>query len=240
MPPDFYIPSKSKISPGDIFDSLPYARIPKPLRVAKKVTVGLPPRVQAKIRGELREILDVTIEDSKTGFDFSGQGEEILSRAKISKAIFLTWGSEVDADTGDGKLDRKDWLIAPLFPLKDQEGKRIQKRSSGEIIDFAEAIKAGKSPRYFPLQPIPGEDGDLYYADFKKVCPVAASHFMDLPRKWQLAGPALNDFYSHFLWFFTRKKIFFAPISCTGCGREVDLGITFEGQQLDAEGDGGG
>src|SRR6266550_6553145 len=150
MPRDFYIPSQSKISPGDIFESLPYARIPKPLRVAKKLTVGLPPRVQAKVRGELREILDVTIQGSMAGFDFSGQGEEILSRAKISRAIFLTWGGEVDADTGDGKLDRKDWLIAPLFLLKDQEGKTIKNATTGDLINFAEAIKAGKSPRYFP------------------------------------------------------------------------------------------
>jgi hypothetical protein len=240
MQPDFYTRSGGRISPGDIFDSLPHARVPKPLRIARKVTVGLPPKVQAKITGELREVFSVTIPEIQAGFEFSDQGEEILSRAKLSRAIFMTWGSEVDADTNSQKLDSKDWLIAPLFPLKNHVGKILKIPNSGETIDFAEAIRTGKSARYFPLRPIPGDAEESYFVDFKKICTVAASHCIDLKRTWQLAPAALNDFYSHLLWFFTRKRIFFSPVACRSCGREVDLGVTFEGQPLDGEEELGG
>lgn len=231
----FYEKAGRLISPGDIFAKLPYIRVPKPLKVARKPRFTLPKKLKPRIQGELREILEPGKHDPDPPFNFDSPGEEILSNAKMSKAIFLTWGSEVESDERNKNLHRKDWLIAPLFPLAAFEGKEITDPRSGGTINLAEAIRAGKSAKYFPLQPFPDEESRGYYVDFRKLFPLVATHFSELPRQWRLAPAALNDFYSQLLWFFTRKKIFFGTIPCPSCGNQVDLGVTFEGQPIDGD-----
>ncbi len=44
----FYDKAGSLISPGDIFDRLPYTRIPKPLRIARKFSGSLPKGVSVR------------------------------------------------------------------------------------------------------------------------------------------------------------------------------------------------
>ncbi len=143
-------------------------------------------------------------------------------------------GSEVEDDERGGDLHRKDWLIVPIFPLVKLEVRTTDRRT-GQPIELAEAIRAGKSPRYFPLEPLPGEESKGFYADFRKICPLAATYFQDVPRHWRLGPEALSDFYNHALWFLTRRRIFFGPISCQNCGRAVDLKTVFEGQAIDPE-----
>jgi hypothetical protein len=235
MADSFYDRAGQLLSPGDIFDRLPYIRLSKPLKVARKPRVTLPARLKQKITGELREIFEVGKHEPTPSFAFESKGEEILSNARMSKAIFLTWGSEVEHDERSSNLHRKDWLIAPVFPLNPLEGKQITDAHSGKTMDRADVIRAGKSPRYFPLQPLPDQDSHEYYVDFRKILPLAATHFQSLPRSWRLAPRALNDFYSQLLWFFTRKKLFFGPVECSSCGKPVDLGITFEGQPVGPE-----
>lgn len=235
MAEPFYEKAGSLISPGDIFHRLPYQRVPKPLRVARRIAYSLPK--SSKIQGELRVILEVGKDTPKPDFDFDPPGEEILSNAKMAKAIFLTWGSEVEDDERSGKLHKKDWLIAPVFPLSPlQEAKVVDPFTRG-VITMADAIRAGKSPKFFPLSSLPNEGKEEYYVDFRKICPLAATHFQGIPRQWRLSRVALNDFYHQLIWFFTRKQIFFEPIKCTSCGAPVDLGLTFEGQAVEPEAD---
>jgi hypothetical protein len=219
MTSSFYEKAGKLLSPGDIFNNLPSIRVPKPLRAARKVSFSLPSRFS--IKGELRDVFD----PAKHSPDppFGHPGEEVVVNGRLAKVIFLTWGSEVEQDERHGSLNKKDWLVAPVFSL------------DGISRDAAETIKEGKSPRFFPLAQIPDEGSGAYYVDFRKICPLAATHFQELPRQWRLAPAALNDFYHQLLWFFTRKRIFFGPMSCSKCGSEVDLGVVFEGQPINPE-----
>lgn len=232
MAETFYERTGPLISPGDLFDPLPYSRVPKPLRVARKVARTLPKSFN--IQGELRELLELGKHDPNPPFNFGPPGEETLSRSQMARVIFLTWGSEVDSDKHDANLHKKHWLVAPVFPM-DGLQVRTKDARTGETIQFAEAVRAGQSPRFFPLPPLPQEESIGSYVDFRKICPLAASYFEDHPRPWRLAPIALNDLYHHLIWFFTRKKIFFGPISCSNCHAPVDLGIVFEGQPTTAE-----
>ena len=236
---DFYEKTGSLISPGDIFEVLPYVRVPSPLKVARKVSFSLPQKTEKyKVQGELREILEVGKHTPDPAFDFDPkkQGEEAISSARITKAIFLTWGSEVEDDQRSGKLHKKDWLIAPVFSLAGLENQKATDQRTGETIEVAEATRAGKSPKYFPLQPFPDqESGGHYYVDFRKICPLSATYFYNVPRKWRLAPPALNDFYNQMMWFFTRQRVFFEPVKCKACGAPVDLRVVFEGQPINGE-----
>jgi|SRR5579862_2085648 len=216
----FYEKAGRLLSPGDIFSTLPCIRVPKPLRAARKVSFSLPARFSVK--GELRDVFDPAEHDPDP--PFGHPGEEVLVNGRLAKVVFLTWGSEVEQDERHGSLHKKDWLVAPVFPLEGISGAA------------ADAIKDGKSPRFFPLPQMPDESSGIHYVDFRKICPLAATHFQELPRQWRLSPTALNDFYHQLLWFFTRKKIFFGPLTCSRCGGEVDLGVVFEGQPINPEG----
>jgi hypothetical protein len=219
MTTSFYERAGQLLSPGDIFDNLLTIRVPKPLRAARKVPFTLPSRFT--IKGELRDVFDPAKHNPDPPF---GQpGEEVLVNGKLAKVIFLMWGSEVEQDERHGSLSKKDWLIAPVFSLE------------GIARDDAQTIREGKSPRFFPLDKMPNEDSGGYYVDFRKMFPLAATHFQDLPRQWRLSPAALNDFYHQLLWFFTRKRIFFGPLNCSKCGTEVDLAVVFEGQPINPE-----
>ena len=97
---------------------------------------------------------------------------------------------------------------------------------------MSDAIRSGTSPRFFPLPPLPRTQIELY-VDFRKIGSLAANHFEGIPRTWRLAHRALNDFYHHLIWFFTRKKLFFEPVRCNNCGAQVDLDTAFEGQPIE-------
>lgn len=230
----FYDKAGSLISPGDIFDRLPYVRVPKPLRITRKFSGSLPKSV--KVRGELREVFEYDRDALDPPANFDPPGEEVLSNAKMARAIFLTWGSEVEDDQRSGSLRKKEWLIAPVFPLSALEAKEIRDPTTGQQVNLVQAIQAGKSPKYFPLKPLPGDSERVgYYVDFHRLCPLAATHFVDVPRQWRLGTSPLNDFYHQLIWFFTRREIFFRPVQCKNCGNVVDLGVVFEGQPVEPE-----
>jgi hypothetical protein len=233
MPEPFFESTGTLLSPGDLLGPVPYARVPHPLKVARKVSKTLPKNFG--IQGELREILDLGVHSPSPGFNFDPPGEEILTRSPMAMAIFLTWGSEVDDDKRGPGLHKKHWLIAPVFPLKDMN-QEIKDARSGKIFRMADVIRAGQSPRFFAMPPLPNELSEGSYIDFRKICPLSASYFEDIPRQYRLAAAALNDFYHQLIWFFTRRKLFFGPIECPQCGAPVDLKVVFEGQPLDPEG----
>jgi len=234
MADPFYDRAGSLISPGDIFDRLPYIKVPKSIRIARRFPGSLPKNV--RVRGELREIFEYGRETVDPPFNFNPLGEDILTNVKMAKAIFLTWGSEVEDDQRSGNLHKKEWLIAPIFPLSELKGMEFKDSKTGQRVNLAEAIQASRSPKYFPLSPLPGDIEPVgYYVDFKRICPLTATHFADAPRQWRLNTTALNDFYHQLIWFFTRREIFFRPIQCKACGNPVDLGIVFEGQPVDPQ-----
>jgi hypothetical protein len=232
MSEPFFTAVGSLISPGDLLGPLPYTRVPHPLKVARKVARTLPKGFA--IQGELREILDPGVHAPSPAFNFDPPGEEILARSPKAMAVFLTWGSEVDDDKRGGGLHKKHWLIAPVFPLSDMN-QEINDRISGKTFRMADVIRGGQSPRFFPLPPLPNEISEGSYVDFRKICPLSASYFEDVPRPFRLSPIALNDFYHQLIWFFTRRKLFFSPIECPKCGEPVDLNVVFEGQPLDPD-----
>jgi hypothetical protein len=230
MPESFYEKPGSLLSPGDIFKSLPYIRVQKPLKIARKPSLTLPKGFQGRIKGELREIFEAGQQTISPPINFLPPGEEVLVNAKIARAIFLTWGSEVEDDQRRGSLHKRDWLIAPVFPLADLKDIKVPQTE----IFMVDAIREGKSPRFFPLEGLPGTQEELY-VDFRKICTLSANYFDNGSREWRLAHKALNDFYHHLIWFFTRKRIFFEPLKCSNCGEFVDLEIIFEGQPIEPE-----
>jgi hypothetical protein len=225
----FYEPCGSLISPGDIIDTLPPVKLPATIRVARKWSQNLPPKY--RVRGELHEVMqlgkDLSVEDSL----LEGAGEQILVAAKMSRVVFLTWGSEVEDDERSGKVDKKFWLIAPILPIPPEAYR--QKLATGETM--ADAIRGNKSARCFYVPSLPGDIPGDYYVDFRKICPVGAGHVREIARKWRFSPVSLNDFYHQLIWFFTRKKVFFGPIECHACGAHVDMNLVFEGQPLDPE-----
>jgi hypothetical protein len=232
MAESFYEKTGTLLSPGDFLAPLPYTRVPKPLRVARKIARTLPR--QFNIQGELREILELGKHNPEPAFDFGVPGEEILSRAQMARAVFLTWGSEVEGDQRGGDLHKKIWLIAPVFSLESLHG-QIQRPGTERTTQLADVVRAGQSPRFFPIPAFPEEESSGFYVDFRRICPLAATYFGDISREWRLAPTSLNDFYHHLIWFFTRRKIFFGPIACPQCRSPVDLDIVFEGQPINEE-----
>src|SRR5208282_2902154 len=168
----FYENSGSLLSPGDLFNSLPYVRVHHPLAVARKPAYTLPKSFVNKLTGELREIFEVGKHEPHPPFHFKPPGEEILVGAKTAGAIFLTWGSEVEDDQRRGSLHKKDWLIAPIFPMSDLIGIKVPETD----ILMSDAIRSGTSPRFFPLLPLPGTENELY-VDFRKIGALSAKHF---------------------------------------------------------------
>ena len=149
--------------------------------------------------------------------------------AKIAKAIFLTWGSEVEDDQRRGSLQKRDWLIAPVFSLNDLKDVKVPETD----MFMVDAIRDGKSPRFFPLDAFPGTEEELY-VDFRKY-----AHYRQAISKTHhgngTAPIALNDFYHHpLIWFFTRKRIFFCPAKCDNCGELVDLGWCLKANPLNS------
>jgi hypothetical protein len=230
MSVSFFEPCGSLISPGDILDKLPPVKLPATIRIARKWSQNLPAKY--RVRGELHEVMqlgnDLSMEDSL----LDAAGEQVLVAAKMSRAVFLTWGSEVEDDERSGKVDKKDWLIAPILPIPPDAYKQ-KIPATGETM--ADAIKGNKSARCFYVPSLSSEEPGDYYVDFRRICPIAAGHVRKITRNWRFSPSALNDFYHQLIWFFTRKRVFFEPLECHSCGAKVDLNLIFEGQPLDPE-----
>jgi hypothetical protein len=225
----FYELCGSLISPGDILDKLPLVKLPASLKVARKWPYNPPSKYQVK--GRLHEVLEIGKDLHLDASQLESTGEQILIPARAARAIFLTWGSEVEDDERSGRLERKDWLVAPVVPITD-ELRRQRVSATGESV--VDAIAGNKSPHFFFLPGLPDGLGD-HYVDLRRISPVAAVHIKKIDRQWRLSASALNDFYHQLIWFFTRKRIFFEPLRCSNCGLKVDLNVIFEGQPLNPE-----
>lgn len=107
MAESFYEKSGSLLSPGDLFDTLPYVRVHHPIAVARKPAHTLPKGFASRITGELREIFQVGKHEPHPPFHFHAPGEEILVGAKTAGAIFLTWEARSRTISGGGHFTRK-------------------------------------------------------------------------------------------------------------------------------------
>lgn len=230
MPLPFYEPCGSLISPGDILDRLPPVKLPSSIRIARRWSYNLPGRY--RVKGELHEVLELGKDLDPRDSGLGAAGEVVLVRTRLSRAIFLTWGSEVEDDERSGKVDKRDWLIVPVLSITP-EHQRQKIRDTEESV--ADAIRANRSARFFYVPSLPDEPAGEYYVDFRRICPVAAGHVRQIVRSWRLSAGALNDLYHQLIWFFTRKRVFFEPLKCGACGAGVDLNVIFEGQPVNPD-----
>jgi hypothetical protein len=238
----FYAHPTAPISPGDIFPSIPISISVPPIKVARKSKYSPPARVGPQ---DLRRIYALPADADKVPdlhLEAKG-GEETLATTRIGLAMFLSWGSQVEADERDlaetGKAKMKGWLAAPIYSLQNiPENASIEDPDTHVQISMRHVVRENLSNNYFYLPPFPGaSDSREYYVDFRKISAVGIRFFIDNKgaRIATLAEESLNLLFSRLMWFFTRAEYFFQTIQCGGCGKPVPVDIRFEGQNFDAE-----
>src|SRR6267142_3669880 len=84
------------LSPGDIFPEIPFSVGVAPLRIARRSGWNPP---AGRGTADFRRIY--TLPQDAAGLQnstlFTNQGDEALAHTRITKALFLTWGSEVES-----------------------------------------------------------------------------------------------------------------------------------------------
>jgi hypothetical protein len=239
MPP-FYARPPKELSPGDIFPEIPFSVQLSPIRVARNSGInpkpGDPPvnlkRIYTFGEGERPANLRLGHE----------QGEETLASTRMCRAMFLTWGSEVESVerrvAENGRVGKRSWLAAPIYRLDAvPEGNQEEDPETRERVSMRQLIRQGKARDNFYLPPLPGEAStEEHYVELRKITPVGIQFFMDAKsaRLASLMPEALNELYSNLLWSLTRYELFFHPIKCE-CGKEVPLDVRFHGQNTDPE-----
>jgi hypothetical protein len=170
------------------------------------------------------------------------QGEETLAHTRVTKALFLTWGSEVESTMrvidGQGRVGNRTWLAAPIYELSSiPENSTEQDPDTAERVPLRDLIRRGRARDAFYLPPLPGHGDEEYYAELRKITSVGVQYFLDGKpnRLVTLTLDTLNEMYSQLLWSLTRAELFFRPIRCPECGQEVPIDIRFHGQNFDAE-----
>jgi len=241
----FYARPTRLISPGDIFPEIPITVPVPPLRVARKSSFS--PKAKFGPQ-DLRRIYTLPddgplLPNLKLG---TKAGEETLTPTRVGMAMFLSWGSQVEADERDVRQSsdpkRKSWLCAPIYNLHDvPESAVLKDAETGEEISIRNVVRNNLSHNYFYLPPYPtngaGTQETEHYVDFRKICSVGIGYFTSSRdrRLAALCEGSLNSLFSRLMWFFTRAEYFFHPVVCKTCGLEVPIDIRFEGQNLDAE-----
>lgn len=238
----FYARPTALISPGDIFPEIPVSVCTPPLKVARKSQF----KPKAKFGPQdLRRIFTLPHEEAGLGSSNlrTKIGEETLVTTRVGPAMFLSWGSQVEADERDvarsGDTRRKGWLAAPIFELADiPEEAQIEDPDTHEKISVREVVKTNSSHNYFYLPPFPGAVGGAgQYVDFRKICAVGMGFFVSTRSKRlaTLAEDGLTLLFSRLMWFLTRAEYFFQPVRCISCGQSVQIDVRFEGQNFEAD-----
>jgi hypothetical protein len=238
----FYAHPTALISPGDIFPAVPFSVSVPPLRIARKSKLNPPAKFGPQdlrrifvLPDEAEKITDLRIEQK--------QGEEALHSTRVGPGIFLSWGSQVEADERDasagGKTKNRSWLAAPIFPVDDiPEQAVIEDPDTHEQINIRHIVRNNRSHNYFYLAPYPADvSGREWYVDFRKIQNMGMAFFTGSREKRiaTLGEQSLNLLFSRLMWFFTRAEYFFRSLSCSQCGSSVPVDVRFEGQNFDAE-----
>jgi hypothetical protein len=238
----FYARPTTLISPGDIFPDIPITISIPPPKILRKSPFNPPAKFA---HHDLRRVFTLpqdAAELNKSQMNTKA-GEETLAATRTGMAMFLSWGSQVEADErellGKGKAQRKGWLAAPIFRLQEiPENAVIEDPKTGQQVSIREVVRNNLSHNYFYLPQFPERiDTNEYYVDFRKICAVGIKFFIDSKgeRIATLSESSLNSLFSRLMWFFTRAEYFFKPIACPTCKTEVPVDIRFEGQNFDAE-----
>ena len=237
----FYAHVTDLISPGDIFPEIPISISVPPTRVIRKSKFT--PKLKFGPQ-DLRRVFTLPDEAEQLGASSlrTKGGEETVANTRVGLAMFLSWGSQVEADERDvaanGDKGRKGWLASPIYRLQDiPEAAVIEDPESGERITLREIVRNNSSHHYFYLPPFPGETKAVeHYVDFRKISAVGMGYFTKAKdqRVATLTEESLNLLFSRLMWFFTRAEYFFQPVRCS-CGLEVEIDVRFEGQNIGAE-----
>src|ERR1700687_1660965 len=104
------------LSPGDIFPEIPFSVNVAPTKVARRAGWNPPAN-----RGpaDFRQIFTLPQDQAHlTNSQIqTNQGEDTLANTRVGKALFLTWGSEVESTLRfierQGRTGKRSWLAAP-------------------------------------------------------------------------------------------------------------------------------
>jgi hypothetical protein len=238
----FYAHPTPLISPGDIFASIPISISVPPIRVARKSRYSPPAKAGPQ---DLRRIYTLPDDADKIPDVHLGtkEGEVTLATTRAGPAMFLSWGSQVEADERElaqsGKAKTKGWLAAPIYWLQDiPDTATIEDPDTHLKINMRQIVRDNLSNNYFYLPPFPGgSDPRERYVDFRKISSVGIHFFISdkESRVATLSEESLNLLFSRLMWFFTRAEYFFQTIVCGSCGRAVPADVRFEGQNFEAE-----
>jgi hypothetical protein len=225
------------IAPGDVFPALVLPAAIPPISTLKKSGLNLPAKHAQQHLWE-RHALD-PVDPPPEILDPSGM--EIACRGRMSFAMFLTWGSDIDADlsalAGGKKPAGRVWLAAPVENMEKLSADKKYMQPNGEQLSDRDVVKMNANHNRFYLPPFPSASGEHLgrYVDFKKIAPAGIQAFIQLKhnRAASLTNDALNDMFHHLCWHFTRAEIFFHAITCVHCGGETPLDIRFSGQEIE-------
>ena len=230
------------LSPGDIFPEIPFSVGVAPLRVARRAGWNPPAN-----RGpaDFRQIFTLPQDQAALTNSqlLATQGEETLANTRVGKALFLTWGSEVESTLrviqNQGRVGKRSWLAAPIYELAAiPETSTDEDPDTRERVPLRDLIRRGKARDAFYLPPFPGRPAhEEHYAELRKITSIGVQFFLDgmANRTATLTLDTLNEMYSQLLWSLTRAEFFFRPVRCANCGQDVPLDIRFHGQNFDAE-----
>jgi hypothetical protein len=224
------------IAPGDIFPGIILPTLIPPVRHLKKSGVNASAKYTQQ---QLWEMHPVDPDAPPPGLADPG-GAEVVSRARISLAMFLNWGSDVDADLvalAKGKKPAgRVWLAAPVENLDKLQDEKKHEQPDGAKLSDRDVVRINANYNRFFLPPFPGDPpGHMgRFVDFKKVAPVGVQSFIDAKdnRLAAVSRDALNDMFHHLCWHFTRAEIFFHPITCVHCGGITPIDVRFKGQDI--------
>jgi hypothetical protein len=224
------------IGPGDVFPGVILPFLIPPVRSLKKSGVNPPAKYTQQ---QLWEMHEVDTASPPLAIMEPG-GTDVVSRARLSPVMFLSWGSDVDADMGALQQGKKPagraWLAAPVDNLEKLSDDKKYQQADGSVLSDRDAVRMNSNVNRFYLPPFPSDAaGHLgRYVDFKKISPVGLQSFIDLKEK-RIAGlttDALNDMFHHLCWHFTRAELFFHPITCLHCGEIIPIDVRFHGQDV--------
>jgi len=105
------------IAPGDVFPLITLPFLVSPVRSLKKSPVNPPAKYTQRQLWEMHEVDPANPPDGLAG----PGGAEVVSKARITMCMFLTWGSDVDSDITaaqqSGKPGGRVWVAAPIHEL---------------------------------------------------------------------------------------------------------------------------
>jgi hypothetical protein len=231
-------PDPDEIAPGDIFPDIPFSISPYPTRIIRKYRQNLSP----KHAQNLHQLFDYPAEAASVVPApqlTSRGGDKSSTTTRLCTGIFLTYGSEVDADLADiqrkGKAGGRVWLAAPAFNIADLP----DQPAGNDSRTLRDIIKANESGHTFYLERFPSDPPEHlgYYVEFRRVCPVGVQFFLDAKTKRlaTLMPMSKNAMYHQMMWFWTRFELFFHPLKCKTCGTDVQLDVRIEGQNIDVD-----